>query len=94
MKRPVIALCILALIVVAACSSVTAPGTKGTITAVNDNTITVAASGASTMTYTLNRNTNVYSSDGLQVQRSVLSPGHHVQVWAKGDTAIRINIES
>jgi ABC-type Fe3+-hydroxamate transport system substrate-binding protein len=90
MKRSLIVLVVFALLVTA-CASTTAPGTTGVITAVNGNQITVAA-GDQTTTYTLVNRTNVYSPEGLLTQRSFLSQGQRVMVWADNGVAVRINV--
>lgn len=90
MKRTLLIAVAFAL-VLAACAT-TAPGTPGVITAVNGNTVTVSNAG-STTTYTLTRNTNIYSPDGTSTQRSYLTSGQRVLVWADGTNAVRINIE-
>jgi len=93
MKRTLIALATLALVLTVACASVTGPGTRGVVTAVNGNTVTVSH-GSDMTTYTMNGNTFVYSSTGQQAQRSLLTPGQRVEVWASGDKATRINIQA
>ena len=90
MKRSLVVLVALTLLL-AACASVTAPGTTGVVTEVNGNTITVASAGQPT-TYTLTNRTLVYAPDGVEAQRSYLTKGQRVMVWADGTNAVRINI--
>jgi hypothetical protein len=89
MKRSLILLVVFALLATA-CAT-TAPGTTGVITAVNGNQITVST-GGQTATYTLANRTNVYSPEGLLTQKSFLSAGQHVMVWADNGVAVRINV--
>lgn len=95
MKRSLILLVALALIL-AACSTTSAPATSGVITAVNGSTVTVAnANGDGVSTYTVTRSTTIYAPDGVRSQRSYLTPGQRVLVWADGtNQAVRINIAS
>lgn len=88
MKRSLVLLVTLALFL-AACSSVSQPTTTGVITAVGENSITVGS-----QTYTLDRNTSIYAPDGNQLRRSFLANGQKVMVWANGEKAVRINVES
>lgn len=93
MKRTFVALVTLVLLLTAACATTSAPTTTGVLTAVNGTTITVAApAGGAPVTYTMTRSTNVYAPDGVIAQRSYLSTGQRVQVWANGEKAVRINI--
>jgi ABC-type Fe3+-hydroxamate transport system substrate-binding protein len=91
MKRSLILLVTLALLL-GACASTTTPGTTGVITDVNGTSLTVAVSGQPT-TYTLTNRTQVYSPDGVGSERSYLSKGQRVMVWADGTNAVRINIQ-
>jgi hypothetical protein len=94
MKRNLIVLSLLVLIVAAACS-VTTPGTTGTVTAVGDNTVTIAGANGQTTTYTLTSSTYVYNAAGSRANKMFLASGQRVMVWSKGDnTAVRINVES
>jgi hypothetical protein len=89
MKRSLVILVTLALFL-AACSTVVAPPTtKGVVTAVNGDTITVGS-----QTYTIDNRTSIYAPDGNQLRRSFLTNGQTVQVWANGEKAVRINVES
>jgi len=90
MKRSLILLVALSLIL-AACATTT-PGTSGVITAVDASTVTVSTAGA-TQTYNLGRNTNIYAPDGVATQKSYLTAGQRVMVWADNGNAVRINIE-
>ncbi len=95
MKRNLFALSLLVLLVAAACSTVTAPGTAGVVTSVDGNTVTVAGANGQTTTYTLTSSTYVYNASGSRANKMLLSNGQRVQVWSKADnTAVRINIES
>ncbi len=91
MKRTLLFVLALALFL-SACATTTAPGTAGVITAVDANTVTVSNGGTNT-TYTLTRNTSIYSPDGTLSQRAYLTSGQRVLVWADGTNAVRINIE-
>lgn len=94
MKRTLVLLVALSLLV-AACASTSAPTASGTITAVNGNTVTVAGPlGDGSTTYTITRNTNIYSPDGTLSTRSYLTPGQKVLVWANGTNVVRINISA
>lgn len=94
MKRSLILLVALAL-VVTACATTSAPTASGVITAVEGNTVTVAGPlGDGQTTYTITRSTNIYSPDGVLSQRSYLTPGQKVLVWANGTNAVRINISA
>lgn len=92
MKRNIAVLVSLVLLLTVAACAVSTPGTAGVITKVEAGTVTVAQAGTET-TYTLGRNTNVYATDGNLTQRSYLSPGQRVLVWANGTSAVRINVE-
>ena len=94
MKRNLIGLSLIVLIVAAACS-VTTPGTTGVVTAVGDNTVTIAGANGQTTTYTLTSSTYVYNATGARSNQKFLSSGQRVMVWSKGEnTAVRINVES
>lgn len=88
MKRSLVLLVTLALFL-AACSTVSQPTTTGVVTAVNGDTITVGS-----QTYTLDRTTSIYAADGNQLRRSFLTNGQTVMIWANGNKAVRINVES
>jgi hypothetical protein len=92
MKRSLIALSLLVLLVTVACAT-SAPATTGVITAVGDNTVTVAANGQ-TMTYNLTSSTFVYTPSGARAKQAFLTNGQRVSVVAKGQEAVTINIES
>ena len=92
MKRSLILLVTLALLL-GACATTSAPSTTGVVTDVNGSSLTVAVAGQPT-TYTLTNRTQVYSSDGVGAERSYLSKGQRVMVWANGTNAVRINIQS
>lgn len=93
MKRSALVLLVTFALLLAACASTTAPGTTGVITAVNGNTITVAqGNGGATSTYTIAHKTLIFSAEGLPAQRSFLTEGQRVMVWADGNTAVRINV--
>ncbi|HEY0159622.1 MAG TPA: hypothetical protein VGF28_20205 [Thermoanaerobaculia bacterium] len=95
MKRNLFALSLLVLLVAAACSTVTAPGTTGVVTAVGDNTVTIAGADGQATTYTLTSSTYVYNVNGTRASHRFLTNGQRVMVWSKGDnTAVRINVES
>ncbi len=83
----------LVLLVAAACS-VAAPGTTGVVTAVEGNTVTVAGANGQTMTYTLTNSTAIYNAQGSRATSLFLTNGQRVMVWANGDNAVRINVES
>jgi ABC-type sugar transport system substrate-binding protein len=91
MKRSLVLVVALALFL-GACATVTAPGKTGVVTKVEGNSVTVA-SGAETATYTLGNRTLLFAPDGGSAQRSYLSEGQRVMVWAEGTNAVRINIE-
>lgn len=91
MKRSLAVL--VSILLFAAACAVTAPGAPGVVTKVDNGTVTVAATGGAETTYTIGRNTNVYSPDGVLTQRSYLTPGQRVLVWSNGANAVRINIE-
>jgi hypothetical protein len=94
MKRSVIALSLLVLLVTVACASTGAGApTSGVITAVGDNTVTLAANGQ-TMTYNLTSSTYVYNAQGARAKRSFLTNGQRVRVVANGQEAVTISIES
>jgi hypothetical protein len=88
MKRSLVLLVTLALFLTA-CGTVSQPTTTGVITAVSADSITVG-----TQTFTLDRTTSIYAADGNQLRRSFLTNGQRVMVWANGDKAVRINVES
>jgi hypothetical protein len=92
MKRSLILVVTLALLL-GACATTTAPGSKGVVTEVNGNTVSVAVAGAAPTSYTLTNRTLIYSPDGVATMRSYLSKGQRVMVWANGTNAVRINIE-
>jgi hypothetical protein len=95
MKRSALVLLVTFALLLTACASATAPGSTGVITAVNGNQITVAApNGGAATTYTLGNKTLIFSSEGLPAQRSFLSEGQRVMVWANGDVAVRINVSA
>lgn len=96
MKRNLFALSLLVLLVAtAACTTVTAPGTAGVVTAVGDNTVTISGPNGQATTYTLTSSTYVYNANGSRANQRFLSNGQRVMVWSKGDnTAVRINVES
>ena len=95
MKRNLIVLSALVLLISAACASVTAPGTSGVVTAVGDNTVTIADASGQATTYTLTSSTYVYNANGSRATQSFLTNGQRVMVWSKADnTAVRINIAS
>lgn len=91
MKRSLVLVVALSLLL-AACASVTAPGTTGVVTELTPTSITVSTNGQAT-TYTTTNRTNVYSVDGGLTQRNALSTGQRVMVWADGTAISRINIE-
>jgi PBP1b-binding outer membrane lipoprotein LpoB len=91
MKRSLIVVVTLALLL-GACASV-APASKGVVTEVNGNTVSVAVAGGAPTSYTLTNRTLIYSPDGVATMRSYLSKGQRVMVWANGTNAVRINIE-
>ncbi|HYI13731.1 MAG TPA: hypothetical protein VEK57_32130 [Thermoanaerobaculia bacterium] len=91
MKRSLVLVVALSLFL-AACASVTAPGTTGVVTELTPTSITVSANGQAT-TYSTNNRTNVYSVDGGLTARNALSTGQRVTVWADGTNISRINIE-
>jgi hypothetical protein len=91
MKRSLIVLVTFAL-VLSACATM-APGTPGVVTQVEGNSVTIAAAGGQSTTYTLGNATAIYTPDGGSAQRSFLSQGQRVLVWANGTNAVRINIE-
>ena len=93
MKRSLVLLVTIALLLGACATGVTAPGTKGVVTEVNGNTVSVAVAGGSPTTYTLTNRTLIYAPDGVETLRSYLSKGQRVLVWADGTNAVRINIE-
>lgn len=93
MKRSLILLVTLALLL-AACSSVVAPGKTGVVTEVNGKTVTVAHADGQSSTYTLTNRTVVYAPDGIASVKAYLSKGQRVMVWVTGPNAVRINIES
>ncbi|HYH06263.1 MAG TPA: hypothetical protein VEK11_04295 [Thermoanaerobaculia bacterium] len=93
MKRSLVVLTTLVvMLALAACSTVTAPGTAGVVTKVEGNAVTIASSGTET-TYTVGSSTNVYAPDGVSTQRSYLTAGQRVLVWANGTNAVRINVQ-
>lgn len=93
MNRKLVAISMFVLLVAAACSVAT-PGNTGVVTAVNGNTVTVAAANGQSATYTLTNSTSVYNASGVRTPKSFLMSGQRVMVWAKGDNAVRINVES
>ena len=94
MKRTLVLLVALSLLV-AACATTSSPTATGVITSVDGATVTVAGPlGDGSTTYTITRSTNIYSPDGVLSQRSYLTPGQRVLVWADGTKAVRINIAS
>jgi hypothetical protein len=94
MKRNlIVAVSLLVLLVTVACS-VTAPGTTGTVTAVGDNTVTIAGANGQSTTYTLTSSTYVYNASGSRANQRFLTNGQRVMVWSRGETAVRINVES
>lgn len=90
MKLSVVVLVAFAL-VLGACATM-APGKTGVVTKVEGNSVTVA-SGAETATYTIGNRTLLFAPDGGSAQRSYLTEGQRVMVWADGTNAVRINIE-
>ena len=93
MKRSIVVLTTLVLALVLAACAVTTPGTSGVVTKVDGNTVTVANAGTET-SYTVTNATSVYAPDGVLTQRSYLSAGQRVMVWANGsNNAVRINVE-
>lgn len=94
MKRSLVLLVTLALLTTA-CATSFAPTTTGVVTNVENGKLTVAnANGDGTSTYAIDYKTQVYSPDGSSSQRAYLTKGQRVMVWANGDKAVRINIES
>jgi hypothetical protein len=94
MKRSVVALSLLVLLITVACASTgSGPATSGVITAVGDNTVTVASNGQST-TYNLTSSTYVYTPMGARAKKSLLTSGQRVKVVANGQEAVTISIES
>lgn len=91
MKRSLIVVVTLALLL-GACASV-APASKGVVTEVNGNTVSVAVAGGAPTSYTLTNRTLIYAPDGVETMRAYLSKGQRVMVWANGTNAVRINIE-
>ena len=91
MKRSLVLLITLALLL-GACAA-TAPGTKGVVTEVNGNMVSVAVNGGAPTTYTLTNRTLVYAPDGVETTKSYLTKGQRVMVWANGTNAVRVNIE-
>jgi endonuclease YncB( thermonuclease family) len=92
MKRTLVLLLTLALLVTACASSGSA--TSGVITSVDRDSVTVSTSTGQTTTYALAGGTNVYAPNGERTQRSYLTAGQRVQVWAQGEKALRINIDA
>lgn len=91
MKRSLALIAALSLIL-AACASVTAPGTTGVVTELTPSSVTVSAAGQAT-TYTTSNRTNIYAVDGNLTSRSALAQGQRVTVWTEGTNVVRINIE-
>jgi uncharacterized lipoprotein YehR (DUF1307 family) len=94
MKRSFVVLVTLVVALALAACAVTTPGTSGVVTKVEGNTVTVANAGTETA-YTITNSTSVYAPDGVLTQRSYLSAGQRVMVWANGtnNTVVRINVE-
>lgn len=91
MKRALVLIAALSLFL-AACASVTAPGTTGIVTELTPTSVTVSSNGQAT-TYTTTSRTNIYAVDGNLTRRSSLANGQRVTVWADGNSLVRINIE-
>ncbi|MDQ3281965.1 MAG: hypothetical protein M3Q69_11195 [Acidobacteriota bacterium] len=92
MKRSVIALSLLVLLIATACASVTAPGTRGVITAVEGNSVTITSNGTAT-TYTLTNGSQIYSPSGSTASRLLLQNGQSVMVWSRANNEIvRLNV--
>jgi tetratricopeptide (TPR) repeat protein len=76
-------------------ASVTAPGTEGVVTAVGDNTVTIAGPNGQSTTYTLTSSTYVYNANGSRANQRLLANGQRVLIWSRADnTAVRINVEN
>jgi ABC-type transport system substrate-binding protein len=82
------------LISLAACATAPAtPSVTGTITAMTDNSITVTPAAGSATTVTTPWGTQVWWRSGLEAQRSQLTTGQRVSVFADNGKASKIIIE-
>lgn len=88
MKRSVIAIALLTFtIFAAACASTAgtttaAPSLQGVVTSVSGNTVTVTPTGGGTpVTLTMNADTRVAFTNGIEAGRSGLQTGYKVDVW-------------
>lgn len=87
MKRTLLVVLALSLLLAACATTSTAPSVRGTITARNQNVLTIADEKAQSTDVAVTRATQVRWESGLEAKRNDLVAGQRVQVWYSGNEA-------
>lgn len=87
MKRTLLVVIALSLLLAACASTAPTPSVRGTITARNENVLTIADEKAQSTDVSVTRATQVRWENGLEAKRADLVAGQRVQVWYSGAEA-------